>query len=124
MGRPSKYTPKAVKTIVEMIEKGASRETAAQAAGITYTTLREWELDESKPEFSRAIKTAKEKFLDNLEADHLANIALAAMQGPNYWHASAWLLERNFEQYKLKTDTTVKHSGEIKIPKLRWADEE
>lgn len=56
------YTPERVKRICDAIERGETNETAAKIGGIHVSTFCEWQ--NSKPEFSEAVKRAKAAFED------------------------------------------------------------
>jgi hypothetical protein len=86
MARPTKYTPRTVRTLLKMLRQGTPRIHAAQAAGIHYDTFREWE--KARPEFSEAIRKAESQAI----ADRVARIQGAAKGGN--WQADAWWLER------------------------------
>lgn len=62
-GRPTKYSPQMHKAIIEYLEAGMSRTTAAELAGITRQTLTEWagsppDWQGSYPTFSYDVKQA------------------------------------------------------------------
>lgn len=59
-GRKAKYTPERVKKICKAIENGETNATACKIAGIHQSTFCEWQ--NTKPEFSEAIKRAKSAF--------------------------------------------------------------
>ena len=61
-GRQPMYTPERVKRICDAIERGETNETAAKIGGIHVSTFCEWQ--NSKPEFSEAVKRAKAAFED------------------------------------------------------------
>jgi hypothetical protein len=88
VGRPTKYTPEAVKKITDAISMGATYELAAGYAGISYDTLNDWR--QKKPQFSEAIKEAEGR----AAVGWLAKIEKAANDGQ--WTAAAWKLERRY----------------------------
>ena len=59
-GRRPIYTPERVAKICEAIERGETNATAAKIGGIAISTFCEWQ--NSKPEFSEAVKRAKAAF--------------------------------------------------------------
>ena len=59
-GRRLKYTPERVEKICRAIEAGETNEVAAKLGGISVSTFCEWQA--SKPDFSEAIKKARERF--------------------------------------------------------------
>jgi hypothetical protein len=93
-GRPTKLTAEARNKILGAVSSGATREVAAQAAGIHSDTLRRWERkaeegDELYAEFFGAVK----------DAEGLAEVIMVgrvqkASLDPKFWTAAAWWLER------------------------------
>jgi hypothetical protein len=74
-GRPTKFTPETQATIVEAIRRGNSYDNAAQLAGVTYRTFRNWmergelateEEDETDPffQFFQEATRANAEYLD------------------------------------------------------------
>lgn len=59
-GRRLKYTPDRVEKICRAIEAGETNETAAKMGGISVSTFCEWQA--TKPDFSEAVKKARERF--------------------------------------------------------------
>lgn len=106
-GRPTKYSKERVAQILDAVEKGATYEIAAGAAGISYQTLNEWRKD--KPEFSEQLAAAEGR----AGLKWLGRIEQAADQGT--WQAASWLLERRFPHQYGKTvqDVNAKVSGEL-----------
>lgn len=96
MGRPSKLTEDAQRTICRLIEVGNTVEVAADAAGIGEETFYGWmrrgersgKANAPHREFRAAIEQARA----TAEATMVTRIAKAAANGS--WQAAAWLLER------------------------------
>jgi hypothetical protein len=103
-GAKGKYCPEIVKKIADCIAQGNYANVACALAGIADCTYYAWLADESKPEFSDAIK----------EAEALAEAtAVAAIQNDPSWQSKAWYLERKFKDRWSKSETqNVNHNGE------------
>lgn len=142
-GRPSKLTPKTVKTICDNIELGVPYEYACIAAGIHYTTMRDW-INKGEDELARvasnpafSIRKEYQKYIDfsnAIKEAEAAGIAYnlkcikKAASGDEdnrpQWQAGAWLLERRHpEQFAKheKIDQKTEHSGGVSI-KLEMKD--
>ena len=105
MGRPTKLTPDVHKKIVNLIKAGNYNDIAAQAVGITEQTFYGWmkrgEAGESPYfEFFQAVKEASAFS----EAHYLELIRKAAKE--TSWQASAWFLERKFNERWGRRDKT------------------
>lgn len=96
-GRRTLLTARVRQRFIEAIQKGASYELAARAAGISERTFYNWkaraEAGERRfvqfvQELTRAEAEGAEKLLDSI-------IKAAEAQGGD-WRAAAWLLERRF----------------------------
>ena len=92
----TKLTPAIQTAIIELIEGGNFKRTAAAACGISESTLYLWiqKGEEAKSgkyfEFSETIKRSEAK----AEAMLIAKINRAAID-PKTWQAAAWILERS-----------------------------
>lgn len=84
-GRSSKYTPAIAKAICDSVESGTPKKYAAQAAGISESTLYAWCAGD--PEFSELVKRAEGIAVE-------ANIKVIKTATPKNWTAAAWWLER------------------------------
>lgn len=92
-GRPTKLTPEVELVILDAIEKGNYRATAAALAGVHRNTLLAWERwgEEGKEpyaEFVCAVQRAEAR----AESELLERVKIA---DPG-WQGSAWLLERRW----------------------------
>lgn len=85
-GRISKYSPERVERILSLLRAGNTRNTSAQASGISVDTFGRWLV--AHADFAQAVKESEAE----AEASHVQNIATAAVKGS--WQASAWWLER------------------------------
>lgn len=86
-GRVVKRTPQVIEAYLDALRQGARRGAAAQAAGVTRTTINEWKHDD--PDFAAAEIAAE------LEANELVEDALfqAAVSG-NVTAIQVWLYNR------------------------------
>jgi len=100
-GRPSKFTPERRTSIIDAISHRIPYEMAAEANGITLSTLYEWlkigreHTDEGITSdysiFSEALKRAEMQKV----REHTDMIAAK----PERWQADAWLLERRWYKH-------------------------
>lgn len=124
-----KYSKKTIKTICDLMKKGASRTHAAEGAGINYKTLREWEegkipakilkkckteeeIEKKKSEFCEAIKKAHDEYHDNLKMVAEQTIRETFTKG-KVWQAAAWYLER---KHKAEYAQRVINTGDKENP--------
>lgn len=109
MARPRKLTPAVSRQIMSALALGVTREQAAAAGGIHYSTFRRWEMAGEQ-----AVRGALKRFCDDIkraEATGAMNWMLiieAAMLSKSAreernlpveigaWQAAAWKLERRF----------------------------
>ena len=85
-GAPTKYTPETVATILEALAEGNTKEDAATVAGVTYTTMRTWEL--ADPEFLSAVQKA----IASARREMVRIVTKIAKEGN--WQAAMTFLER------------------------------
>jgi hypothetical protein len=88
IGRPSLYTPEMVETIVTALAGGNTKRDAALGAGITYTTMREWEV--RFPEFAIATEKAQAQARQKM----VAIVVKVAESFEGNWQAAMTFLER------------------------------
>ncbi len=101
-GRPTKLTPEIENKLIKFITLGVPLESASNAIGLDYTTVREW-LQRGEGRHPTRGKTAQfEAFADRYqqavgqcEARLVAKIQSAADKD---WKAAAWLLSRRHPQ--------------------------
>lgn len=105
MGSPTKRTDANRATILRALKLGATYKLAAEAADMTYETLREWMRDDAV--FSAAVKKAE---ATRAQAA-MRSIEKAAKEGQ--WQAAAWYLERRYPHEYGKT--VQEHTGEQKL---------
>lgn len=95
MGRPTKFTPETREKVLIALRGGNYRETAANFADISYTTLRNWlviaEDPSSPPEYHEFLSAVRKAEAD-AEITDIARIRKAGQEGN--WQASAWVQER------------------------------
>jgi hypothetical protein len=101
MGRPSKLDDITAQRIVQAVEKGLPRDTAARLARISPTTLYKYlrlgrDGDPEYTEFAKRVKAAEASG----EAELLGILRAHAAET---WQAAAWLLERRMpKKYALR----------------------
>lgn len=98
-----KKTPERMKRILQALELGATYQLAANAAGISATTLTRWMREDE--EFGDECRSSEGK----AAVRWLAKIEQAASAGD--WHAAAWKLERRFPRDYGKR--IVEHEGTV-----------
>lgn len=101
IGRPSKFTPERRASIIDAISHRIPYEMAAEANGISGSTLYEWlkvgkehqddAIDSDYSQFSEAIKRAEMTRV----REHQDMIAAK----PERWQADAWILERRWHKH-------------------------
>jgi hypothetical protein len=96
-GRPSKQTADLVERLKDAIGLGMPLNRAARAVGIGRTTLFRWL---EAPDFRDDLKGAQ-------AAGELALLGRVRDGAPG-WQGSAWLLERRYERWRKKDETTVR----------------
>jgi hypothetical protein len=109
MAAPTKLTPEVHQTLVRAISLGATRKAAAQAAGITYECLNDWEhrAYQGRQPYLQLFQ-ALEKAEGERQMRWLGQIEKAAHEGT--WTAAAWKLERIYPDHyalKNKVDVTI-----------------
>lgn len=98
-----KKTPERMKRILQALELGATYQLAANAAGISASTLNRWMREDE--EFGDECRSSEGK----AAVRWLAKIEQAASAGD--WHAAAWKLERRFPRDYGKR--IVEHEGTV-----------
>lgn len=128
-GRPSKFTPECRNRIVSLINAGNYLDTACQAAGITYSTYREW-IKRGQREYDRLemsprakVKESEKDYLDFFEAVQKAeataearNLTIINKAAEKNWQAAAWFLERKAPDRWGRKDRfkgSITHEGTI-----------
>lgn len=102
MARPTSLTPTVQAAIVEAIEAGNYRSTAATAAGVHRNRMAEWEKrgetgEEPYASFAAALQQAEAKAeIKLLDEIRNAKPAVAGINGADLWQAKAWIMERRF----------------------------
>ena len=109
----TKFNPSVCQKIIEALEHGNYRKTAAALAGVPERTFYNW-IEKGKKsksqgvywQFWQSVKKAEEK----ATAWHLQQILQASRDGT--WQASAWYLERK-KPAEWGRREHIEHSGEI-----------
>lgn len=107
VGRPTKLTPAIANTILASLKRGAYLETACNAAGIAYGTMRQW-VAKGVAHKEDNIRSVYRDFADKL-ARAQANVEMdlaerVASQTDADWRAGAFILERRFRDRWGKND--------------------
>src|SRR5690606_32113656 len=108
-GRPSKFNEERAERLLTAVRGGNYLHTAAQFAGIHYSTLRRWinlADDPNAPPEYRQFKEELERARAAAEVSALMRIQKAASDGA--WQAAAWYLERSWpERWGRRDRSTV-----------------
>lgn len=89
-----KYSREMIEKVCKYVSLGLTNEKAARCAGLSEDTFYDWM--KKKPEFSEALKKAKNE-------GEAANLAIIHRAKAKTWQAAAWLLERqNPEEYGVR----------------------
>lgn len=106
-GRPSKFTEETKAKVVQALRGGNYRNVAAQYAGISHATLRNWlkngQDPENYPDYAEFLEQVEKAEADG-EVASLALIRRAASDGN--WNAASWMLERKSPERWGKRDMT------------------
>ena len=99
-----RYSAELADKIVDGLQKGHTKTHVARSLGLHEDTIRTWErLDERGDKrlagFSARVKSAEEESQGNL-------ISCVAFHSEKDWRAAAWLLERRWDDFKLKAKTS------------------
>jgi hypothetical protein len=117
MGRPTSLTPEVQATIVEAIGKGLYRETAAQLAGVTYRTLRNWE---ERGDAGEAPYAEFFQLLKKAEAAAECDIIAGVRMGCEGWQSKAWIAERRWpSRWSGRVRLTVNEELSAVLDKIR-----
>lgn len=114
MGRPCKLTPEVHQRIVQFLRHGNSQKAAAEAAGITESTLQLWLAKGASgknrfSEFSEDCKKAQAEWQASM-VRVVERHAVGADGLPSTWQAAAWLLERR-DHKNWGRRVSAEHSG-------------
>jgi hypothetical protein len=94
-GRPEKLSAAVQARIVDAISAGASREKAAQAAGVSRSTLQSWLARGQEPKAPVPFQKFVEAFREAEVAAYLASIeSIRQAADRGEWRAAAFMLER------------------------------
>lgn len=101
IGRPSKFTPERCSSIIDAISHRIPYEMAAEANGISGSTLYEW-LKIGNDQREQGMETDYTIFSEALKRAEMQKVRehtdmIAAK--PERWQADAWLLERRWHKY-------------------------
>ena len=105
-GRKAKYSPERVAKICEEIAKGATFERAAKIGGISTSTFFEWQ--NTKPEFSDAVKKAQANYEKWYEGEIVGDCKRSLLE-----------LVRGYEWTETTTETAIGKDGKETITKKK-----
>ena len=105
----SKYSPEIVKKICTLLEKDSyTVEEVCANVGITATTFYEWQSE--KPEFSEAIKKAREVFVNKMLRDCERSLN-KLVNGFDYEEVKTTIVDDGRGKPKIKEKTTIKKTA-------------
>lgn len=105
IGRPTLLNDIVGQRIVDAVKAGLPWKLAAQAAGIGWSTLKEWKARGRDGEEPYAAFLARLERADGEAAKGAMALVLAAAADPKHWTAAAWMLERRHpELFALKRE--------------------
>lgn len=115
----TKYTREVHKLIIDAIELGNYRTTAAAAAGICRNTLADWERRGIEGEAMYALLACEMQ-----QAEARSEMALLAAvrnaESGDPWQSKAWMMERRFaSRWSVKVKQTVAENVDALTTKLR-----
>jgi hypothetical protein len=100
VGRPSKLTATVKARLIDAIKRGASTEVACSAAGVGYSTVRDWivigEGRHATKKPTREFKEFSEDVTRAIADSEMALITKVQQGAGQDWRAAAWILERRF----------------------------
>lgn len=96
MGRPSKLDDLVEQRVLNAVKAGLTWALAAQAAGVSPASLRDWKARGRDGEEPYAAFLARIKQAEGERAETVVTKLLAAADDPKHWTAGAWWLERRF----------------------------
>lgn len=114
-GRPSKLTPEAIAKILDLVRECVPVTVACRAAGIGYSTLKDWRArGREEPEsIYGEFAVALEEAVAVAEIEMVKAVYSAATSDPK---SAQWMLERRFGgrwSPQQKTQAKVEHSGSM-----------
>ena len=124
MARPTKKTEDAAETLARFVKQGATFKDACYAAGIGYSTGRQWVKEaeaEDAPDDKRAFLALIQKAQAEGKIERIKRIEAAGKKGS--WQADAWYLERMYpEEFgRQRLEVTGAEGGPVKVA-LDWGD--
>tara|TARA_R110002020_G_scaffold232388_3_gene443973 strand:+ start:1430 stop:1954 length:525 start_codon:yes stop_codon:yes gene_type:complete len=120
--KPIKFSPKVQECILEHLEKGYTREHAGRLAGGGRNLVSNWvrrgeKGEERFQEFAKLVGEAEQKS-QSILVDHIK------IHAEKDWRAAAWLLERRFDSFKLKSRTSQEAQNKLDSMALQKAEAE
>ncbi len=93
-----KYNDESIRQICRSVAEGNTEKDAAALAGISQKTLIVWK--KTHRIFREAMEIADKKFKE-------VNIRLIQGHAQRSWQAAAWLLERKYDEFRIKNQTEI-----------------
>ncbi len=100
-GRPVKYTPERLRSILDSISNRIPYELAAEANGIRERTLYAW-IEQGKEEQDKDLDTPLAKFsqdVKKIEQDRMKHHLEKLNDNVERWQSDAWILERRWHKH-------------------------
>lgn len=110
--RPApRFTPEIQESVVDGLTRGLTRRNVSDTLGLGKNTIGRWikrglEGDDGFVAFSERCVQAEKQAQGAL-------IDMITHQGPKDWRAAAWLLERRFDEFKLRSRTSADAQAEL-----------
>ncbi len=119
---PVSLSPKVQETVLEGLERGYTREHAGRLANLGRDAVSRWvrrgeKGDEKFKEFAELVVAAERKS-EGVLVDHIK------VHAEKDWRAGAWLLERRFDKFKLKSRTSQAAQDRLDALAIKKAEAE
>ena len=111
MPQKSRFTPEIADAVVDGLTKGLTKRNISETLGLGKNTISVWlkagqEGDPAFVSFADRCAQAEKQAQGSL-------IAMISEQGHKDWRAAAWLLERRFDAFKLRSRTSADAQAEL-----------
>ena len=111
MRQAPRFTPDIQEAIVDGLSKGMTRRNVSDTLGLGKNTIGRW-LKRGQEGDERFAGFAERCILAEKQAQG-ALIEMITNQGEKDWRAAAWLLERRFDEFKLRSRTSADAQAEL-----------
>lgn len=120
MAARSKFTPATVDRLVQNVRLGLPYKLAAEAAGVSYSTLKDWQAGRFPRGADRELKASFPAALTRAQAEGALKLTAQIHAAvPDDWRAAAWLLERRYPDAYGKRPPAGPTPGAIEITIIR-----